>query len=55
MDKRKVFAAYRRGWITISECAQIVGMSCEQLRTIVDGPASAIEPLERNDRTSAMR
>ncbi|MBD3918799.1 hypothetical protein H8B09_08560 [Paenibacillus sp. PR3] len=55
MDKRKAFAAYRRGWITISECAQIVGMSCEQLRTVMDGPGSVIEPPERNERTSVMR
>lgn len=55
MDKRKAFAAYRRGWITISECAQIVGMSCEQLRSIVDVPVSAVEPPERNERTSVMR
>ncbi|WP_317972416.1 hypothetical protein [Paenibacillus sp. CCS19] len=48
MDKRKAFAAYRRGWITLSECAQIVGMSCDQLRTIIDGPMQTVEPIERN-------
>lgn len=53
MDKRKAFAAYRRGWITISECAQIVGMSCEQLRSIMDGAVWTAE--ERNERASLIR
>jgi len=26
MDKRKVLAAYRRGTITLQECAQILGL-----------------------------
>ncbi|EFM09766.1 hypothetical protein PaecuDRAFT_3269 [Paenibacillus curdlanolyticus YK9] len=36
MDKRKVIVAYQRGYITIHECAQILGIHCEHLRTIVD-------------------
>ncbi|PWW05547.1 hypothetical protein DFQ01_104107 [Paenibacillus cellulosilyticus] len=54
MDKRKAFAAYRRGWITISECAQIVGMSIEQLRSIMDGAMQTVETSERNERASLM-
>jgi len=37
MDKRKAIAAYRRGWLTLHECAQILGIQSEQLRTIADG------------------
>jgi phage antirepressor YoqD-like protein len=31
MDKRKVIAAYRRGLITVQECAQILGLDDVQL------------------------
>jgi hypothetical protein len=31
MDKRKVIAAYLRGFITIQECAQILGMEKGQV------------------------
>ncbi len=33
MDKRKVIAAYRRGLITVQECAQILGLDNAQLLT----------------------
>ncbi|WP_296974165.1 hypothetical protein [Thermobacillus sp. ZCTH02-B1] len=31
MDKRVVIAAYRRGWITIRECAQLLGLDTAQV------------------------
>ncbi|XID94271.1 hypothetical protein ACF3MZ_07040 [Paenibacillaceae bacterium WGS1546] len=31
MDKRKVIAAYRRGLITVQECAQILGLDNVEL------------------------
>ncbi|GAA3405183.1 hypothetical protein ACFFNY_28495 [Paenibacillus hodogayensis] len=36
MDKRKVITAYRRGFITIQECAQILGIDSLQVVGMVD-------------------
>lgn len=36
MDKRKVIAAYRRGLISIQECAQIIGVDSGQMSRLVD-------------------
>ncbi|WP_424766066.1 hypothetical protein [Paenibacillus sp. sgz302251] len=36
MDKRKVIAAYRRGFITIQECAQIIGVDSGQMARLVN-------------------
>ncbi|WP_337103467.1 hypothetical protein [Paenibacillus sp. YIM B09110] len=38
MDKRKVIAAYRRGLISIQECAQIIGVDSGQMVRLVDDP-----------------
>jgi hypothetical protein len=39
MDKRKVITAYRRGFITIQECAQILGIdSMQQVAGMVNDP-----------------
>jgi len=38
MDKRKVIMAYRRGFITIQECAQILGVNSVQAVDIVEDP-----------------
>ncbi|MFK7695694.1 hypothetical protein [Paenibacillus sp. HJGM_3] len=39
MDKRKVIMAYRRGMITIQECAQILGIdSMQQVAGMVNDP-----------------
>ncbi|MHA6483894.1 hypothetical protein ACX1C1_18545 [Paenibacillus sp. strain BS8-2] len=38
MDKRKVIAAYRRGFITIQECAQIIGVDSKQINRLVNDP-----------------
>ncbi|MDF2723296.1 MAG: hypothetical protein K0Q59_2971 [Paenibacillus sp.] len=36
MDKRKVISAYRRGIITIQECAQILGLDSTQVAGMID-------------------
>lgn len=36
MDKRKVIAAYRRGFITIQECAQIIGVDSKQAARLIN-------------------
>ncbi len=38
MDKRKVITAYRRGFITIKECAQILGVDSVQIMRWVHEP-----------------
>jgi len=38
VDKRKVITAYRRGFITIQECAQILGIDSLQIMGLVDDP-----------------
>lgn len=38
MDKRKVITAYRRGFITMQECAQILGIDLPQLTGMMDDP-----------------
>ncbi|WP_162848400.1 hypothetical protein [Paenibacillus nanensis] len=35
MDKRKVIAAYRRGFITIQEVAQIIGVDSRQAARLI--------------------
>ncbi|XEC92746.1 hypothetical protein AB6A23_15215 [Paenibacillus tarimensis] len=44
MDKRKVIAAYRRGFITIQECAQILGLDSGQVSDIMEDPYFTLEP-----------
>ncbi|ALS22671.1 MULTISPECIES: hypothetical protein [Paenibacillus] len=38
MDKRKVITAYRRGFITMQECAQILGIDSVQILGLVGEP-----------------
>ncbi|WP_169456496.1 hypothetical protein [Paenibacillus pinihumi] len=38
MDKRKVVAAYRCGFITLQECAQILGLDSLQVKGIMENP-----------------
>ncbi len=38
MDKRKVILAYRRGFITLQECAQILGIDSMQVMGMVNDP-----------------
>ena len=45
MDKRIVIAAYRKGFISIQECAQIIGVDSGQVVRLVNDPGLAAEPL----------
>ena len=38
MDKRKVITAYRRVFITMQECAQILGIDLSQLTGMMNDP-----------------
>ncbi|WP_165971972.1 hypothetical protein [Paenibacillus piri] len=48
MDKRKVIMAYRRGFITIQECAQILGIDTPQIVGLVEDPE--LNGLPRNPK-----
>ncbi|EGL19597.1 MULTISPECIES: hypothetical protein [unclassified Paenibacillus] len=41
MDKRKVIAAYHRGFITMQECAQILGIDSVQILGMMNDPKMA--------------
>ncbi|MCA1294690.1 hypothetical protein LBW89_16890 [Paenibacillus sp. alder61] len=38
MDKRKVIDAYRRGFLTPQECAQVLGVEKGQLMRLLEQP-----------------
>jgi hypothetical protein len=38
LDKRKVIMAYRRGFITMQECAQILGIDSDKIMGFVNEP-----------------
>ncbi|QTH44858.1 hypothetical protein J4772_10925 [Cohnella sp. LGH] len=42
MDKRKVIAAYRRGLISVQECAQILGLDNVELLGHLRDPGTPI-------------
>lgn len=42
MDKRKVIDAYRRGFLTPQECAQVLGVERGQLNGLLDLPADSL-------------
>ncbi|UJF36182.1 hypothetical protein [Paenibacillus hexagrammi] len=44
MDKRKVITAYRRGMISIQECAQILGIDSMQIMGLMNDPQMAEAP-----------
>jgi hypothetical protein len=44
MDKRKVISAYRRGFITMQECAQILGIDSMQIMGMMNDPQIAEPP-----------
>ncbi|MFS0722647.1 hypothetical protein [Paenibacillus sp. 1P07SE] len=48
MDKRKVVAAYRRGILSIQECAQILGVDSRHVTGILNDPKLAAEPAIRH-------
>ncbi|WP_164515105.1 hypothetical protein [Paenibacillus lentus] len=41
MDKRKVIDAYRRGFLTPQECAQVLGVERGQLNGLLDLPTDS--------------
>lgn len=41
MDKRKVISAYRRGFITMQECAQILGIDSMQIMGMMNDSEKA--------------
>ncbi|MBD0380587.1 hypothetical protein [Paenibacillus sedimenti] len=44
MDKRKVITAYRRGMISIQECAQILGVDSLQIMGLMNDPQMVESP-----------
>jgi hypothetical protein len=44
VDKRKVISAYRKGIITIQECAQILGIDSMQLLSMINDLQLADNP-----------
>ncbi|WNS44496.1 hypothetical protein [Paenibacillus sp. MMS20-IR301] len=52
MDKSKVIAAYRRGFLTVRECGQILGMEELQLQSLlaVEEGNTAGQPLVPGNR-----
>jgi len=51
MDKRKVIAAYRRGFISIQECAQIIGVDSSQMKRLMNEPQLAEAVKQRGKQT----
>lgn len=49
MDKRKVISAYRRGFITMQECAQILGIDSVQIIGLMNDPKWT-EPVNQLNR-----
>lgn len=45
VDKRKVITAYRRGFITMQECAQILGLDSLQLMGAMSEQEAGEPPL----------
>lgn len=50
MDKRKVITAYRRGMITIQECAQILGLDSAQIMRMMGEPSLYEAPKTRKEQ-----
>lgn len=44
MDKLKVIMAYRRGFITMKECAQILGIDSPKILGIMDDSDREVTP-----------
>lgn len=43
MDKRKVITAYRRGVLTVHECAQILGVDSLKVVGMVSDPQAGLK------------
>lgn len=52
MDKRKVIAAYKRGFISVHECAQILGIDTGQMKGLMNDPNLAVDPLNGRGQQS---
>ncbi|GKU79539.1 hypothetical protein [Paenibacillus sp. L3-i20] len=52
MDKRKVIDAYRHGFITIQECAQIIGVDKGQMNRLVNDWQLTSEAVIHNNERS---
>jgi len=52
MDKRKVIAAYKRGFINVQECAQILGIDTAQFSGLMSDPYLSADPKTRRDKKS---
>jgi hypothetical protein len=52
LDKRKVIAAYRKGLLSLQECAQILGIDSFQLVGMVDDFKSKESPSAREKKAS---
>lgn len=50
MDKRIVIAAYQRGFITIQECAQIIGVDKVQMTRLVNDPRLTLDTTAQNEK-----
>lgn len=48
MDKRKVITAYRRGFITMQECAQILGIDSQKILGMMEETEAQDQPRMRN-------
>lgn len=55
MEKRKVIAAYRRGFITLEECAQIMGVDHKQMNQLVKETSLFMYPQEKAAAKSAVQ
>ncbi|MNI32461.1 hypothetical protein D3C73_863720 [compost metagenome] len=44
MDKRKVIEAYRRGFLTLQECAQVLGVEKAQLTGLLGNSEAEPKP-----------
>ena len=53
MDKRKVITAYRRGMISIQECAQILGVDSSQITGLMNDPELSEPPRSRPEAAYA--
>ncbi|MNJ57849.1 hypothetical protein D3C77_534570 [compost metagenome] len=53
MDKRKVIEAYQRGFLSVQECAQILGLEGIQVRGLLDKIDVSVLPTDVDDKKSA--
>ncbi|MFC5650808.1 hypothetical protein ACFPYJ_17165 [Paenibacillus solisilvae] len=44
MDKRKVIAAYQRGFMNVHECAQLLGIDLDQIAGLINDPRLRTDP-----------